>query len=303
MSPAKAGGRSKIVHLGIDSGPRHNTRVCAEFAALLREYTDWIEWGDSYAILDVTDNKLDIPFGLRVAKMIKSDIKRQLGWGVSVGLAPSKFLARLAMERQRPDGLTVVRPEQIGDFLADVPIDQLPGVGAITRQQLAAMHIERVGALARAPLNELVRRFGQRGRSFWHLAHGQDDDPVAAAEPLGQICEEASFAAPLYSREEMRDALHTLAAALCGRLQRRGLQVRAMNLAVRYPDFRTATRTSRLASFTDHAPVVLAEAEALLDRTEARDLGVRLLSLELRGFADEELEQLDLFAGERSVGN
>ena len=303
MSPAKAGGRSKIVHLGIDSGPRHNTRVCAEFAALLREYTDWIEWGDSYAILDVTDNKLDIPFGMRVAKMIKSDIKRQLGWGVSVGLAPSKFLARLAMERQRPDGLTVVRPEQIGDFLADVPIDQLPGVGAITRQQLAAMHIERVGALARAPLSELVRRFGQRGRSFWHLAHGQDDDPVAAAEPLGQICEEASFAAPLYSREEMRDALRALAAALCGRLQRRGLQVRAVNLAVRYPDFRIATRTSQLAFFTDRAPVVLAEAEALLDRTEARDLGVRLLGLELGGFTDEELEQLDLFAGERSVGN
>lgn len=303
MNPAKAGGRSKIVHLGIDRGPRHNTRACAEFAALLREYTDWIEWGDGYAVLDVTDNKLDIPFGMRVAKMIKSDIKRQLGWGVSVGLAPSKFLARLAMERQRPDGLTVVRPEQIGDFLADVPIDQLPGVGAITRQQLAAMHIERVGSLARAPLNELVRRFGQRGRSFWHLAHGQDDDPVAAAEPLGQICEEASFAAPLYSREEMRDALRELAAALCGRLQRRGLQVRTVNLAVRYPDFRTATRTARLASFTDRALVVLAAAEALLDRTEARDLGVRLVGLELGGFADEALEQLDLFAGERSVGN
>lgn len=303
MSPAKAGGRPKIVHLGIDSGPRHNTRACAEFAALLREYTDWIEWGDGWAILDVTDNKLDIPFGMRVAKMIKSDIKRQLGWGVSVGLAPSKFLARLAMDRQRPDGLTVVRPEQIGDFLADVPIGQLPGVGAITRQQLAAMHIERVGSLAQAPLNELVRRFGQRGRSFWQLAQGRDDDPVAAAEPLGQIGEEASFPAPLYTREEMRDALRTLAAALCGRLQRRGLQAHAVNLAVRYPDFRTATRTARLASFTDRTPVVLAAAEELLDRTEASDLGVRLLGLGLGGFADEELEQLDLFAGERSVGN
>ena len=300
MSPARAGGRRKIVHIGLDSGPHHNTRAGTEFAALLREYTDWIEWGDGYAILDVTDNKLDIPFGTRVAKMIKSDIKRQLGWSVSVGLAPSKFLAQLAMERQRPDGLTVVLPEQIGDFLADVPIDRLPGVGAVTRQQFAAMQIERVGALAQVPLNELVRHFGQRGSSFWHLAQGWDDDPVAPAEQLDQIREEASFAAPLYIREEMRDALRELASALCGRLQRRGLQARDVTLEVRYPDFRTATRTSRLAAFTDRAQVVFATACELLEHTETDGLGTRLLGIGLGGFADEEIEQLDLFAGEKS---
>ena len=294
MSPAR-----KIVHIGLDSGPRQNTQTCAEFAALLREYTDWIEWGDGYAILDVTDNKLDIPFGMRVAKMIKGDIKRQLGWSVSVGLAPSKFLAQLAMERQRPDGLTVVLPEQIGDFLADVPIDQLPGVGAITRQQFAAMQIEHIGALAQVPLNELVRRFGQRGSSFWHLAQGRDDAPVAPAEQLDQIREEVSFAAPLYTRAEMRDALRELAAALCGRLQRRGLQARDVSLEVRYPDFRTATRTARLATFTDRAQTVFAAACELLEHTEVSDLGTRLLGIGLGGFDDEEIEQLDLFVGEK----
>ena len=299
MSPARPGGHRKIVHIGIDGGPRHNTRTCAEFAALLREYTDWIEWGDGYAILDVTDNKLDIPFGMRVAKMIKSDIKRQLGWSISVGLAPSKFLARLAMERQRPDGLTVVLPEQIGNFLADVPIDELPGVGAITRQQFAAMHIERVGALAQVPLNELVRHFGQRGSSFWHLAQGWDDDPVTPAEQLDQIREEASFAAPLYTREEMHNALRELASALCGRLQRRGLQARDVTLEVRYPNFRTATRTSHLAAFTDRTQVVFSAACELLEQTEVGDLGTRLLSIGLGGFDDEEIEQLDLFAGEK----
>lgn len=300
MSPARPSGRRKIVHIGIDSGPRHNTRACAEFAALLREYTDWIEWGNGYAILDVTDNKLDIPFGTRVAKMIKSDIKRQLGWSVSVGLAPSKFVARLAMERQRPDGLTVVLPEQIGNFLADVPIDELPGVGAITRQQFAAMHIERVGALTQVSLEELVRRFGQRGSSFWHFAHGWDDDLVAPAEQLDQIREEASFAAPLYTREEIHDALREMASALCGRLQRRGLQARYVTLEVRYPDFRTATRTSRFAAFTDRAQAVFAAACELLEQTEVGDLGTRLLGIGLGGFDDEEIEQLDLFAGEKS---
>ncbi|MCY3790132.1 MAG: hypothetical protein OXH63_15235 [Gemmatimonadetes bacterium] len=299
MRPARAGGRRKIVHIGIDSGPQHNTRACAEFAALLREYTDWIEWGDDYAILDVTDNKLDIPFGMRVAKMIKSDIKRQLGWSISVGLAPSKFLARLAMERQRPDGLTVVLPEQIGDFLADVPIDQLPGVGAVTRQQFAAMQIEHIGELAQVPLNELVRHFGQRGSRFWHLAQGWEDDPVTSAEQLDQIREETAFSAPLYTREAMHDALRELASALCGRLQRRGLQARDVTLEVRYPDFRTATRTSRLAAFTDRAQAVFAAACELLEQTEVGDLGTRLLGIGLEGFDDEEIEQLDLFASEK----
>ena len=299
MSPARAGGRRKIVHIGLDSGPHHSTQACAELVALLREYTDWIEWGDDYAILDVTDNKLDIPFGTRVAKMIKSDIKRQLGWSISVGLAPSKFLAQLAMERQRPDGLTVVLPEQIEDFLADVPIDRLPGVGAVTRQQFAAMQIEHIGALVQVPLEELVRRFGQRGSSFWHLAQGWDADLVAPAEQLDQIREETSFAAPLYTREEMRDALRELASALCGRLQRRGLQARDVTLTVRYPDFRTATRTSRLGTFTDRAQPVFATAYELLEQTEADDLGTRLLGIGLGAFDDEEIEQLDLFASEK----
>ena len=300
MSPTKTGRRRKIVHIGLDNGPHHNIQACAEFAALLREYTDWIEWGDDYAILDVTDNKLDIPFGMRVAKMVKSDIKRQLGWSVSVGLAPSKFLARLAMERQRPDGLTVVLPEQIADFLADVPIDRLPGVGAITRQQFATMQIEHIGALVQVSLEELVRRFGQRGSSFWHLAHGWDDDLVAPAEQLDQIREEASFSAPLYNREEMHDALRELAAALCRRLQRRRLQARDVTLEVRYPDFRTATHTARLGTFTDRAQAVFTAACELLEQTDVDDLGTRLLGIGLERFDDEEIEQLDLFAGEKS---
>ena len=162
------------------------------------------------------------------------------------------------------------------------------------------MQIEYIGALAQVPLNELVRRFGQRGSSFWHLAQGRDDDPVAPAEQLDQIREEVSFAVPLYTREEMHDALRELAATLCGRLQRRGLQAHDVTLTVRYPDFRTATRTSRLAVFTDRAQAVFAAACELLEQTEDGDLGTRLLGLGLGGFDDEEMEQLDLFAAEQS---
>ncbi len=288
-----SGGHRKIIHIGVDSCPHSPS---PEFATLLREYTDWVEWTDDHAVLDVTDNKPDIPFGSRVAKMIKGDIKRQLGWSVSIGLAPNKFLARLAMARQRPDGLTVVLPEQVEDFLAAVPIDQLPGVGAITRQRLATMQLERIGQLAEVPLSELVRRLGSRGRSLWHLAHGRDDDPVAPTEPFSEIREEAAFAAPLYTREEMHHALRELAAALCGRLQRKGIQGRNVSLQVGYLDLRTATYTLRLAAFSDRAQTLFAAACELLACTEADEVGVRRLGIGLGGFIDEKTEQLDLFA-------
>ena len=97
----------------------------------------------------------------------------------------------------------------------------------------------------------------------------------------------------------MRDALRELATALCRRLQRRGLQARDVTLTVRYPDSRTATCTSRLAAFTDRAQAVFAVVCELLEQTEVGDLGVRLLGIGLGGFADEEIEQLDLFASEK----
>jgi DNA polymerase-4 len=306
MNSSAYAGHRKIVHVGIDTfaasrdqttKPLAQTAHRAGLLSLLCEYTDLVEFTAADAVcLDVTYNTFDIPFGARVAKMIKGDIKRQLGLGVSVGLGPTKFLAKLAMASARPDGLTVVLPEQVGEFLVDQPIDQLPGVGEITRQRLAAMGIERIGQLARLPQDDLVRRFGQRGNQLWLLAQGRDDDPVAPAERPGQISEQIAFDAPIYGREEMHDALRELATALSGRLRRRALRGRLVVIEVHYPDFSTTTRTLRLPDFTDRSQALLETAIELLRHTEAHPTGVRQLGIGLGGFAGEAVEQLDLFA-------
>lgn len=284
--------------------PQLPPQTSTALAALLREYSDLCEiTAHQAAILDVTYNKFDIPFGARIAKMIKGDIKRQLGLGVSVGLGPTKFIAKMAMESVRPDGLRVVLPEQIAEFLANVKINQLPGVGAITRQQLNAMEVECVGQLVQIPLATLVDHFGQRGKNLWLLAQGRDDDLVAPAEQAGQIDEEVLFDAPIYAREEIHDTLRELAAVLSGRLRRRAIRGRLVVLEVYYPDLRTTTRTLRLSDFTDRAQTLFESAIKLLLHTEAYSSGIRRINIGLGGFAGEAVEQLDLFAAEISNGN
>ena len=304
MSSSPASHR-KIILVGIDcpsaakADPQH--KIAGEVSALLGEYTDLVECVTDGIFLDVTYNKFDIPFGSRIAKMIKGEIKQRLHLQVSLGMGPTKFLARLAMRQQRPDGLVIVLPENVESFLADLPIEQLPGAGSVTRQGLAEMGIERIGQLSKTPLKPLVDRFGQRGKDLWLLSQGRDDEQVAPLELSSQLVEENSFAAPIYEREEILDALREMTTALSGRLKRRSLRGRLVTLCAVYPDQRHVIRKERLADFTDRSHDLRETVTELLDHTEAFNIGVRQLKISLAGFTGEAVEQLDLFDPARTT--
>jgi len=272
-------------------------RIREQLHSLFHEYTDLIEpVAQEEAYLDVTYNKLDIPFGARVAKLIKADIRRELRLTASVGAAPNKFLARTASALAKPDGLLVVLPGEEETFLRDLPVALLPGVGKATRQHLEEMQICTLGQLADRSRAELISRLGNRGSRFWELARGRDDEPVAPEHAPRQISRQTTFPADVYRTDEMRDVLRQLAGELSARIRRRGLRGRIVTLQVRYSDFRTVTRSQALTHFIDQAACILEEALQLLERTEARQRGVRLLGVGLSGFGEEPAEQLDLFA-------
>ncbi len=273
-------------------------RVSGEIHALFREYTDLVEpVALDEAYLDVTYNKQNIPFGHRVARMLKAQIRRCLQLTASAGVAPNKFLAKIASDLQKPDGLVVVMPDQVEDFLRPLPVEKIPGVGQVTRQHLQEMGVGTIGELAALPLAALVRRFGKRGAYLWELAQGRDDDPVDPSWEPQQLSQETTFAVDVYDPQEMRAALKELAEELSGRLRRRQLRGRAVTLKVRYPDFQTITRSQTLSSYLDQAEAILERALELLERTEAEARGVRLLGVGVGGFEEEEVEQMDLFAG------
>ncbi len=272
-------------------------RVSAQFHAIFREYTDLIEpVALDEAYLDVTYNKLDIPFGSRVAKMIKADIRRQLHLTASAGVAPCKFLAKIASDHEKPDGLFVIMPDQVEKFLRNLPVSKIPGVGQVTRTRLEEMRVFTIGQLGNLPRQTLVGRFGKRGAHLWDLANGRDDDPVTTERAPKQLGQEITFPADVYDTREMHAALNELAEELSGRLRLRNLKGRVVTLKVRYPNFQTLTRSHSLSLPINGQTDILQQALDLLERTEAHERGVRLLGIGLAGFEEEKTEQLGLFA-------
>jgi DNA polymerase IV len=271
-------------------------QVSAQIHAIFHEYTDLVEpVALDEAYLDVTFNKPDIPFGSRVAKLLKADIRRELDLTASAGVAPNKFLAKIASDLEKPDGLVVVLPEEVEKFLHELPIQRIPGVGKATQQRLEGIDIHTIGELAAFDRTILARNFGKRGARFWELAHGRDDTQVIPEREPKQVSQETTFPTDVYDPEEMRDALRQLAGELSARARRRDLKGHTVVLKVRYPDFQTLTRSHSLNAFIDRATPILEQAFQLIERTEAYQRGVRLLGIGLTGFEEEQVEQLDLF--------
>ena len=283
-----------LVRVSPDFGKYH--QASSQIHGIFRQYTDLIEpLALDEAYLDVTFNKPGIPFGSRVARTIKTEIRRQLQLTASVGVAPNKTLAKIASDLDKPDGFVVVMPDQAKEFLRDLPVSRLPGVGKVNQAKLESLGIHTVGELAERPVENLSQIFGKRGAQLWRLARGEDDDPVSPMHEPKQISQETTFPSDIHDPEKMRRVLGELATELSHRLRRRHLKGRVVTLKARYPDFRTVTRSQSLAIHIDQSASILETALELLERTEAVGRGVRLLGIGVAGFDREKSKQLDLF--------
>jgi DNA polymerase-4 len=265
---------------------------------IFHEHTDLVEpVALDEAYLDVTWNKQDIPFGHRVARMIKADIRRRLQLTASAGVAPSKFVAKIASDLGKPDGLVTIMPNQVRAFLDPLPVQRIPGVGKVTGEQLSSIGVETISQLGQLGDVELARRFGRRGHYLFLRSQGIDDEAVTPERDPKQLSSETTFATDIFNTDEMRYAVQDLAQDVAGRLRRRGLQGRVVTLKARYPNFETVTRSLTGGLYLNSAPPVFDIALKLLQRTDAERRGVRLLGVAISGFADDDsTAQLDLFS-------
>jgi DNA polymerase-4 len=146
---------------------------------IFKRHTDLIEpLSLDEAYLDVTENKTGLPTATLVARTIREQIRQDLNLTASAGVAPNKFLAKLASDWRKPDGLFVIQPEDIGTFLLPLPVGRLPGVGKVTGEQVAKLEIKTVGDLRKAELSVLEHHFGRYGVRLHELARGIDDSDV-----------------------------------------------------------------------------------------------------------------------------
>ena len=238
------------------------------------------------AYLDVTENAWGEPFGTRVAKRLKHAIAEATGLTASAGVAPNKFLAKIASGWKKPDGLTVIPPERVEAFLQQLPIDALWGVGPVTAGKLRAAGIGRLVDVRARPLAELQAVVGSQAEWLVQLAHGRDARPVEPNRARKSVGTENTFARDLTEPGDIRRAIESQAREVADWLSRKDISARTITIKIRYGDFTTVTRSESSERPVQDAESIAARALALLDRTEAGRRPVRLLGVSAHNLYD-----------------
>ena len=251
--------------------------VSSQVFALYRGVTPLVEpLSLDEAYLDVTENAWGEPLGVEVAKRLKAAILEATGLTASAGVAPNKFLAKIASGWRKPDGLTVVAPERIESFLHKLPVDALWGVGPVTAKRLRERGIERLVDVRSADVELLRTTVGSMADWLRKLAHGEDDRAVEPNRPTKSSSSEITYDVDLTDLDRIRDEIAGMARDNAAWLQRKGILARTVNIKVRYDDFTTVTRQHSDRP-TDDADGIAQRAVALLEKTEAGKRPVRLL--------------------------
>ena len=262
--------------------------VSQQVFAIFKEVTPLVE-GLSLdeAYLDVTDNCWNEPLGVNVARRIKGRIKEVTQLTASAGVAPNKFLAKIASGWKKPDGLTVVAPERIEKFLHELPVDALWGVGPVTAARLRERGIEKLTDVRARSIEELSEIVGMHAEWLHELAHGRDDRAVEPNRPAKSAGSEETYATDISSLEEVQREIDQLARGVADWLGKKGTAARTVTIKVRYSDFTTITRSQSAPEATADPDSIAARAIKLLDKTEAGHRPVRLLGVSVHNFGNE----------------
>ena len=231
------------------------------------------------AYLDVTENRWGEPLAMNVALRIKETIRNELELTASAGVAPNKFLAKIASGWQKPDGLTVIAPERVETFLQKLPVEALWGVGPVTAKKLRAIGIERLVDIRTADKALLANAVGSLAEWLVELSHGRDNRPVEPNRETKSVSCETTYAKDLTDLREINQQIQLLAEEVAGELKRKGLRARTVTIKVRYNNFTTVTRSHTTEYFTDSRPDLVNRAQMLLERTDAGVRPVRLLGV------------------------
>jgi DNA polymerase-4 len=237
------------------------------------------------AYLDVTENAWGESLGQSVAQRLKAEIRAATSLTASAGVAPNKFLAKIASAWKKPDGLTVIAPERMEHFLQKLPVDALWGVGPVTAARLKERGIERLVDVRWADPDVLREAVGSQADWLRRLADGHDDRPVVADYEPKSSGSENTFAGDLTDITQIREAIDEMARDAAAWLARKNLFCRTVTIKVRYSDFTTITR-SHSATATRDPDDLARRAVQLLEKTEAGSRAVRLLGASVHNLID-----------------
>ena len=269
--------------------------VSTRFMAILERYTDLVEpLSIDEAFLDVTASRALFGDGEAIAHRIKRDVRREEGITASIGVAPSKFVAKIASDLRKPDGLVVVPPDGVAAFLEALPVQRLWGAGPRAMAGFRQLGVTSIGAVARLPLARVVETFGDGlGAHFHALARGDDPRAVVPERRRKSVGHETTFLEDVHDRAVVRRTLLALVEEVGRRLRRAGLRGQVVHLKLRSADFTTLTRQATLPVAADTTDAIWPAAERLLEKADDGAQAIRLVGVSVSLFDGE--RQLTLF--------
>ncbi len=254
--------------------------VSQQIREIFHEYTDLVEpLSLDEAYLDVTQNKVGMPSATIIAREIKQKIFDTTQLTASAGISVNKFLAKVASDLDKPNGLTLISPEEAADFVAKLPIKKFHGIGKVTAKKMQQLGIYTGADLRRWDKTKLVRQFGKVGNYYFNIAQGIDQRRVNPHRIRKSVSTESTFDHDLANLEEMEAALHQLAEELMRRMEKTKSVGQTITLKVKYDNFQQITRSKTLAYPINTLDLVVRLSQELIRGCDFSEHKVRLLGL------------------------
>lgn len=271
--------------------------VSRHIREIFHRYTDLVEpLSLDEAFLDVTENKLGLPLAVEIARLIKRDIREELHLTASAGISYNKFLAKIASDYRKPDGIFTIHPSRAGEFIAHLPIETFWGVGKATAARMHALGITNGEQLRTKEREFLIRHFGKTGHLFYDFAHGVDERPVEPSRIRKSTGCEETFPEDLSKQKALEQAIPRLAEELTKRLARSGFRGNTLTLKIKFPDFTQKTRSLTVPDCLTSMEDILPLGRSLMEDLDSGEQTFRLLGLSVSHPEEEhplrQMEQL-----------
>ncbi len=264
--------------------------VSQQIRAIFHEYTNLVEpLSLDEAFLDVTQNKKGLQHATEIAQQIRQRIVAATGLTASAGVSINKFLAKVASDVDKPDGLFVIKPHQAQAFIEQLPIGRFFGVGKVTEGKMKALGIHNGAQLAAWPLQDLIRHFGKAGQYFYDVAHGLDQRPVVAHRKRKSVGAESTFAEDKTTLEDILQTLISIAEEVATRAHKAQTRGRTITLKIKFSDFTQITRSHSLQTAINDAETLFSTASYLMQQTFAQGMRIRLLGITLSSLEQESI--------------
>ncbi len=279
-------------------------QVSLQLREIFQRYTDIIEpLSLDEAFLDVTEDKQNIGSAIEIAKLIRKAIKDELQLTASAGVSVNKFIAKIASDINKPDGLAFIGPSKIKDFMEKLPVEKFFGVGKVTADKMKQLGLHTGADLKKLSEAEMIKRFGKPGKFYFRIVRGIDERQVQPNRETKSIGAEDTFRYDLTTLEEMNTELEAIADVIYNRIKRYSMKGRTITVKIKYHDFKLATRSQSLPEPVNDFETIIETAKILLAGAITDESKVRLLGISLSNFGDqtvksnrkEESDQLDLF--------